>query len=299
MGAVVGGAAAGPALASSQPPEPAGGTIAQSRAPAGSAGNPAKPNDATQDHTGYLKSRAAGDHMGSSLGYHRSTTAPSTASIPGLAKAPSSSAVRGLDVSSYQPNVNWTQVAGSGGQFAYIKATEGTYYTNPYFASQYSGSHKAGLVRGAYEFAIPSYSSGSAQADYLIANGGGWSAGTYTLPAALDIEYNPYGPECYGLSQSSMVSWVGSFLTEYHAKTGKWPAIYSTTDWWTTCTGNYSGFAGNDPLWIARYASSAGTLAAGWGYYTFWQYADSGTFPGDQDVFNGTAAQLAVLANNK
>ena len=28
-----------------------------------------------------------------------------------------------------------------------------------------------------------------------------------------------------------------------------------------------------------------GTLPAGWDYYTFWQYADSRAFPGDQDRF--------------
>ena len=29
-----------------------------------------------------------------------------------------------------------------------------------------------------------------------------------------------------------------------------------------------------------------------------WQNADSGTFPGDQDVFNGTYAQLQALATD-
>ena len=32
----------------------------------------------------------------------------------------------GIDVSSHQPNVNWTAVAANGISFAYIKATEGT-----------------------------------------------------------------------------------------------------------------------------------------------------------------------------
>lgn len=27
-------------------------------------------------------------------------------------------------------------------------------------------------------------------------------------------------------------------------------------------------------------------------YYTIWQYADSGSNPGDQDVFNGSQTQL-------
>lgn len=40
--------------------------------------------------------------------------------------------------------------------------------------------------------------------------------------------------------------------------------IYTTTDWWKSCTGNSAAFADNNPLWIARYASSVGDLPAGW-----------------------------------
>jgi GH25 family lysozyme M1 (1,4-beta-N-acetylmuramidase) len=206
--------------------------------------------------------------------------------------------LKGLDVSSYQGNVAWSTVKSNGASFAYIKATEGTGYTNPYFAQQYNGSYNAGLIRGSYHFALPDRSSGAAQADYFVAHGGGWSKDGKTLPGALDIEYNPYGATCYGLSQASMRSWLTSFINEYHARTTRWATIYTTTDWWTTCTGNYSGFSANDPLWIARYSSAVGTLPAGWGTYSFWQWASSGTFPGDQDVWNGTLARLQVLACN-
>jgi GH25 family lysozyme M1 (1,4-beta-N-acetylmuramidase) len=203
----------------------------------------------------------------------------------------------GIDVSSYQGDIDWSDVAPYI-DFSYAKATEGTYYTNPDFTNQYEGPYDAGVIRGSYHFAIPDNSTGAAQADYFIANGGGWSDDGMTLPGALDIEYNPYGAECYGLSQSSMVSWIWDFVNEYAAKEGVYPVIYSTTDWWSTCTGNYSGFAAYDPLWIANYsASGGGTLPDGWGYYTFWQYADSGSQPGDQDVFNGAYSQLQVLAD--
>ncbi|KAF9528365.1 glycoside hydrolase family 25 protein [Crepidotus variabilis] len=202
----------------------------------------------------------------------------------------------GIDVSSYQPNVNWASVKASGVSFAYIKATEGTGYQNPSFSSQYTGATNAGLIRGSYHFARPDVSSGATQANYFIAHGGGWSADGITLPGALDIEYNPYGATCYGLSAASMVSWIHDFANTYHSSTGRYPVIYTTTDWWTTCTGNNSGFGSTSPLWIARYASTVGTLPAGWSYETFWQYADSGANPGDQDYFNGDAAGLKKIA---
>ena len=233
------------------------------------------------------------DYMGSTIPAHEPAAATNTARP--LASVPQ---LPGIDISAYQGNVNWPAVAPYI-DFVYIKAAEGTYYTNPDFAQQYNGSYQNGLIRGSYQFAIPSNSSGAAQADYFIAHGGGWSADGKTLPGALDIEYNPYGAECYGLSQSSMVSWVRNFVNEYAAREHAYPVIYSTTDWWSTCTGNYSGFAASDPLWIANYtASGGGPLPAGWGVYTFWQYADSGSQPGDQDVFNGAYSRLQSLAAN-
>jgi GH25 family lysozyme M1 (1,4-beta-N-acetylmuramidase) len=206
--------------------------------------------------------------------------------------------LQGQDVSSYQGNVNWSAQWSAGSRFAYIKATEGTYYTNAYFAQQYNGSYNVGMIRGSYHFARPDTTSGATQADYFVAHGGGWSKDGKTLPGALDIEYNPYGATCYGLSQSSMRSWITSFSNEYHAKTTRWPVIYTTTDWWNTCIGNYNAWASNNPLWIARYSSSVGTLPPGYSVYSFWQWTSSGSLAGDSDVWNGTLDRLKVLACN-
>ncbi|WP_330340072.1 GH25 family lysozyme [Streptomyces sp. NBC_00557] len=232
------------------------------------------------------------DYAGAGL--QRLGTAPNalaSAAVTGTGPA-------GLDVSGHQGTVDWASVKAAGAAFAYVKATEGTTYTSPDFSQQYTGAYNAGLVRGAYHFALPGNSSGTAQADWFVGHGGGWSADGRTLPPALDIEYNPYGATCYGLSQSAMVSWIRDFSNEVHARTGRYPTIYTTTDWWTTCTGGNSGFGATNPLWIARYASSPGTLPAGWSAQTIWQYADSGVFPGDQDTFNGTAAQLQSFARS-
>jgi GH25 family lysozyme M1 (1,4-beta-N-acetylmuramidase) len=216
--------------------------------------------------------------------------------LAGVNPAAAQPVVLGLDVSSYQPVVNWSAVASAGAQFAYIKATEGTDIVNADFASQYDGAYQAGLIRGTYHFALPNLSSGAAQARYFVAHGGGWSADGHTLPGALDIESNPYGPKCYGLSKSAMVSWIASFTDTYQALTRVWPVIYTATRWWVTCTGNYSGFADLDPLWITGPGATPGPLPAGWSFYTFWQYSSDGTFPGDQDLFNGSSNQLLKIA---
>lgn len=212
-------------------------------------------------------------------------------------------ALSGVDVSHYQGSINWKSVRKDGVEFAFIKATEGTNYVDPSFQDNYPAARDAGVVRGAYHFARPDASGGAAQADYLYQNGGKWTADGLTLPAALDIEYNPYGSSCYGLSPKAMVGWITDFLGRYQALSGRYAVIYTTADWWKTCTGNHNGFSNNHPLWLARYASSRGSLPDGWGFHTVWQYTSSGKIGGisggvDRNYFNGNRSRLAALANN-
>jgi len=202
----------------------------------------------------------------------------------------------GVDVSSHQRDVAWSTLYGSGVRWAYTKATEGTSYRNAYFTQQYNGPYQLGMVRGAYHFATPDSTGGAAQADYFVAHGGGWSGDGRTLPGVLDIEWNPYGPACYGKSKSQMVGWIRDFLNRYKARTGRAAVIYTATSWWTQCTGNYGGFGAN-PLWVARYASTVGKLPAGWSSYTMWQYTSTGKTVGDHDRFNGNLDQLRDFAS--
>jgi GH25 family lysozyme M1 (1,4-beta-N-acetylmuramidase) len=234
------------------------------------------------------------DWMGSTVAAHegRATAGGTSLTSTRVTQTP------GFDVSNWQGTVNWAGAYKKGARFGYIKATEGTTFRDPTFNANYTNSYYAGFIRGSYHFATPNTSSGKAQADYFAAHGGAWSKDGKTLPPMLDIEYNPYGASCFGLSKAAMKSWITSFVNEVHAKTSRWATIYTTTNWWTACTGNTAAFASKDPLFVARYTSSVGAIPAGWPFHTFWQHADSGTFPGDQDYFNGPLSGLKNLANN-
>ncbi|KAJ6441456.1 N,O-diacetyl muramidase [Purpureocillium lavendulum] len=221
------------------------------------------------------------------------SVAASLAALCGVASA----AVKGFDISHYQPNVDFAKAYADGARFVMIKATEGTTYTDPSFSSHYTGATKAGFIRGGYHFARPASSSGAAQAKYFIAHGGGWSKDGITLPGMLDMEYQSSSSACGGLSQSAMVSWINDFVNTYHSATGVYPLIYTSTSWWTQCTGNSAAFGSKCPLVVARYASSVGTLPAGWGFYTFWQYSDAAPWGGDADTFNGDITALKKIAN--
>jgi GH25 family lysozyme M1 (1,4-beta-N-acetylmuramidase) len=195
-------------------------------------------------------------------------------------------AEQGVDVSSHQhPNgaaINWSQVAASGIGFAAVKVTEGSYYPNPYAAGDLAQAQAAGLSVVAYAYAIPNGNGGSTspvvQADYLLQNLG---AARSSVPIMLDIEYNPYGAECYGLTTTAMVNWISKFDNEIKAKTGRLPIIYTPRSWWNTCTGSSTGF-GHTPLWVPYYTTSSNPppLPAGWSTWGIWQYSSTGTVPG-------------------
>jgi uncharacterized protein with LGFP repeats/GH25 family lysozyme M1 (1,4-beta-N-acetylmuramidase) len=219
--------------------------------------------------------------------------------------------VQGLDVSGHQTSVDWQQQWNMGARFAYVKASEGNYYTNELFNSQYQGSRNVGMIRGAYHFAIPNWSSGADQARYFVQNGGGWTADGYTLPPVLDFEFNPYagrtingfyfGNTCYGMSPAQLTSWVRDFGNTMLSLTGRLPVIYTNTSWWKQCTADAAGF-GDYPLWVAAYPSSAtnnaGAIPSSWSTYSIWQYSSTGPFAGDSNVWNGAYADLSAFARN-
>ena len=226
--------------------------------------------------------------------------------------------IAGLDVSAWQAiesppgsnqyvdAVDWQGEWNMGARFAYIKASEGNYYTNQAYSQQYENSRAAGMIRGTYHFAIPNWSSGADQARYFVANGGGWSPDGVTLPPVLDIEYNPYagrtisgvhmGDTCYGMAGSAMTAWIADFSNTMLSLTGRRPVIYTTNDWWTRCTGN-SGAFGANPLWIAAYNESGpGNLPNGWDTFSMWQYSSTGPFAGDSNAWNGDYSSLQRFA---
>jgi GH25 family lysozyme M1 (1,4-beta-N-acetylmuramidase) len=205
----------------------------------------------------------------------------------------------GIDVSHYQGSINWSSVKAAGIQFAYIKATESTTYTDPNFSANYLGAYNAKVIRGAYHFAHPDLSSGAAQATYFASHGGAWSADNLTLPGMLDLEGG-----CYGKTTAAMQSWILDFYTTYKAKTSRDVVIYTSPSWWNTCTGGWSGMSAKSPLNVAHWTTAASpTIPSGFPYWTFWQYSDSGSVSGvsgavDRDRFSASSARLLALANN-
>lgn len=172
----------------------------------------------------------------------------------------------GLDVSAHQGEIDWAQVSADGFTVAYIKATEGTGYTDATFQQNWDGARAAGLTTGAYHY-FTLCSSGSEQAeDFLAAAPPDDSA----LPPALDLEFDgacedrPEGVD----AQTE----IDDFTAAVEKAWGRRLVIYSSSDW-----RQHYGLpvTGPRPDWL--YSERARPPQADW---AVWQVRFDGTVSG-------------------
>lgn len=90
----------------------------------------------------------------------------------------------GIDVSNHQGHIDWARVADDGIGFAYLKASEGRSFVDPFFADSWAGARAAGVRRGAYHF-FSLCSPGADQADTFLRTA---PPEEQALPPALDLE---------------------------------------------------------------------------------------------------------------
>jgi GH25 family lysozyme M1 (1,4-beta-N-acetylmuramidase) len=199
--------------------------------------------------------------------------------------------VEGVDVSSWQGHIDWSAVAHAGIRYAIVRIGDGTYH-DPDFATNWSGAHRAGLIRGAYQYFEPR-TDALVQANLVVTAVGRLGAGD--LPVTLDVE-----KPSPGVSPSAYAAAIRRWVDRVYQGTGRHPIIYTGRYYWDPYVAS-SAF-NTLPLWHAQYTSaSCPNINDRWHTWTFWQYTSSGRVAGisgnvDRDRFNGTFTQLQALA---
>lgn len=201
--------------------------------------------------------------------------------------------VRGVDVSSYQGEIDWKTLSEQDIQFAFIKATEGSSFTDPNFAENYSNAQKTKLRIGAYHFF--SYdSSGKTQAENFIKT---VPISDNMLPPVVDVEF--YGDKEQNPPSSKAVDKeLNDFIQTVEKHYKKKPIIYATGKSYDMFI---SGKYNNYNIWIRNVLSSP-SLSDGKSW-TFWQYTDRAVLNGyngsekfiDMNVFNGSREEFEAL----
>ncbi|MEO6990157.1 MAG: GH25 family lysozyme [Candidatus Baltobacteraceae bacterium] len=215
----------------------------------------------------------------------------SASATTGLAANGGSSTTNGIDVSDYQPNVNWKAVNNSGYSFAYAKATEGTHWAAHTFAPNWTGLVSAGMRRGAYHM-FRFDQDPIAQAKHFLSVA---KPASGDLPPALDLELAvPHGAE-------RAVADIAAFLAAVENVTGAACVLYLGYYFWQGALGATTRFS-DHPLWLAQYSggSQPSLMPSAWSSWTLWQYTDKKPVGGvagavDADYFNGNSDALGAL----
>lgn len=189
----------------------------------------------------------------------------------------------GIDVSHYQGTINWSKVAGAGKSFAFLKATQGTGYSDPTYVTNRTNANAAGIPTGAYHFAnvttSPSAGAGAkAEADWFVSVS---QPRAGDLPPVFDIE------TAGGLGNVALTDWAMTWLERVRQLTGIYPMVYTAPYPWADkfgSAGNTIPESGYALLWVAHYTTDPSPIvpAGNWANngWTFWQYTSSGTVPG-------------------
>ena len=190
----------------------------------------------------------------------------------------------GIDVSNFAGEFDWA--ATSGLSFGICRASQGlgaagTNSPDPFLAWNWPRIKAKGLARGAYHFLDPGLS-GAAQASYFVE--------TVSKVGLETTDMLWLDNETAGSSPAAVAACARDFMTELVSLRPHNPCgVYSFFDFITS--GNCDGL-GSYPLWLAIFQSATPTAPAPWQAWKFWQ--SGGTSSHDNDVFNGTAAELTA-----
>ncbi|MFD8142524.1 glycoside hydrolase family 25 protein [Streptomyces sp. NPDC059708] len=174
--------------------------------------------------------------------------------------------IYGQDWASYQasePNV-------AGLDFAFVKVTEGTGYTNPKWVRQRDHAKRNGLVWGAYHYPHMA-GDPKAEADFFLAQVA-WQPGDIIV-----LDWEGYDDANQGVSKARQLAYKEAWLRYVKAKMpGHRVGMYCSVDYWKNV--DTTGYCG-DFLWIASGGRKAGDpgIKADW---LFHQYSDT---PVDKD----------------
>ena len=188
--------------------------------------------------------------------------------------------VFGVDVSSYQGDIDWARVKADGVDFAILRVggrgyTEGGLYADTKFEQNLQGALDAGLEVGVYFFSQAiTVEEAEEEARFVLDKIRGYAL---TGPVVFDWEaLGKSEARTYGLDTDTLCRCALAFC-ELVEEAGYTPMIYLTS---------YAGYVKYDlsrvmdyPFWFAEYDKAAPTF-----YYHFqmWQYTSKGSVDGIQ-----------------
>jgi GH25 family lysozyme M1 (1,4-beta-N-acetylmuramidase) len=195
-----------------------------------------------------------------------------------------------IDLSHNNQNVDLTRAQADGIQGIFHKATQGTGFADPAYASRRAAAKTAGLLWGAYHFATGADPVAQAQFFLRVA-----SPSPQDL-IVLDFETNTTTP-----SNTMILDQAHAFIGAVQNAIGRTPGLYGGAYLKEQLGGAVDPQLQACWLWWAQYGP-APQIPPNWPTWTLWQYTDGhhgnppftvdGIGPCDRDQYQGTVADL-------
>ena len=197
--------------------------------------------------------------------------------------------VFGVDVSAYQGEVDWKVLAAQDISFAYIKATEGSSFTDKCFAYNWENAAESGLRIGAYHF-FSFESAGETQAHHFTET---VEPVADMLPPVVDVEFYGRFQTPQDIDTQAVAEELRSFVDQVTEDYGMKPVIYASKESYESIIKNR--FDDCD-LWLRSVYSTIDRNTD----WTFWQFSNRHRLQGykgeekyiDMNVFCGSVEEF-------
>ncbi|MBR4831207.1 MAG: glycoside hydrolase family 25 [Butyrivibrio sp.] len=198
----------------------------------------------------------------------------------------------GVDVSSYQGEIDWNELSSQDINFAYIKATEGSGFVDEHFKSNWENASKTNLRIGAYHF-FSFETTGKEQAENFCTV---VPKTDDMLPPVIDVEYYGRFKTKDNINISAVVGNLLEMVDILETEYGKKPIIYVSKETYETII--CDDFS-ECKLWY-RSVYSKVPADVDW---TIWQYSNRTKLRGyhgiekfiDMNVFRGSMEEFNSL----
>lgn len=181
-------------------------------------------------------------------------------------------ALKGIDVSQWQGNIDWQKVKGAGVQFAMLRAGYGRNNLDTKFHRNAQGAAAAGIPVGLYWFSYAlNVEMARREAQYAVELAKKYKI---TWPIAYDLEYDTvsYAAKNGVTITKSLATQMAIAFCEEIKRLGYIPMVYTNLDYLKRY---FDRSKLPYDLWYAQYASTASVADK-----EIWQYSSKGSVPG-------------------
>ena len=181
-------------------------------------------------------------------------------------------ALKGIDVSQWQGNIDWQKVKGAGVQFAMLRAGYGRNNLDTKFHRNAQGAAAAGIPVGLYWFSYAlNVEMSRREAQYAVELAKKYKI---TWPIAYDLEYDTvsYAVKNGVAITKSLATQMAIAFCEEIKRLGYIPMVYTNLDYLNRY---FDRSKLPYDLWYAQYASTASVADK-----EIWQYSSKGSVPG-------------------